>query len=113
MFAATPTVDHSRPSSVPDHVTLSELHATPHAEVFADPPRTVRLALDAGQGMAPHSHPGESVLFHVLEGELTLRLDGTRHDLSAGDLIRFDGDREVAPRAETDATALVVFAPSP
>lgn len=112
MFARTPTVAVVGRSSVPTHVTLSDLHATPHAEVFGDSPRTVRLALAAGQSMAPHRHPGEAVLFHLLEGELTLRLDGVDYDLSAGDLVRFDGDREVAPRAETDATALVVFAPS-
>ena len=98
---------------MPAHVSLSDLDATPHAEVFADSPRTVRLALEAGQSMAPHRHPGETVLFHVLDGELTLRLDGVDHELAAGGLLRFDGDREVSPRAETDATALVVFAPSP
>lgn len=97
---------------MPDVVTLADLTATPHAEVFADRPRTVRLSLDAGESMPAHSHPGEAVLFHVLSGELELSLDGEPHVLAAGDLVRFDGEREVEPHAVTDSVALVVFAPA-
>lgn len=95
-----------------DVVTLADVEETPHAEVFADPPRTVRLALSAGESMPPHRHPGEAVLLHVLSGELELRLDGDARELAAGDLVRFDGEREIEPAAVTDAVALVVFAPA-
>jgi quercetin dioxygenase-like cupin family protein len=79
----------------------------------ADRPRTVRLSLDAGRALPAHSHPGMDVVVHAVAGRLTMTVDGEPHELAAGDLLRFDGDREVAPRAETDATAIVLLAPRP
>lgn len=96
---------------MPDITSLDDLTATPHATAFDGRPRTIRLSLDAGEGVAAHSHPGEWVLLHVLEGRLDVRLDDDTHELAAGDMVRFSGDREVQPEAVEDATALVVFAP--
>lgn len=97
---------------MPEHVSLADPTEEPHAELFETPrPRAVRLSLDAGQSMPAHSHPESDVLFHVVEGEMTVALDGESYDCAAGDLLRFDGRREVAPRAETDAVAVIVFAP--
>lgn len=95
---------------MPQHVSLADLESTPHAEVFADGPRTVRLALDAGESMPAHSHPGRNVVVHVVEGRLRLGLDDESYDLSVGDLVRFDGEREVAPEAVEDCVAVVVLA---
>lgn len=92
--------------------SLDDLDARPHADAF-DEPRTVRLALDAGEAVPEHTHPDRTVVVAVLDGTLALSLDGDEHDLSAGDLVRFDGRRRVAPRAKTDATALVVLSPDP
>lgn len=91
-------------------VDLDELEATPHAELFEGEPKTNRLSLDAGQGIAAHSHPGREIVFHLLEGELELSLGAETYALSAGDLARFDGERSVSPRAIEDSTALVVLA---
>lgn len=96
---------------MPDVTSLDDLTATPHATAFDGRPRTVRLSLDAGEGVAAHSHPGEWVLLHVLEGRMDVRLDEATHSLAAGDMVRFSGDYEVEPEAVEDATALVVFAP--
>jgi quercetin dioxygenase-like cupin family protein len=94
-----------------EHVRLDDLDARPHAVVFESAPRTVRLALDAGDGVATHTHPGKDVLLHVLEGEFEVALDDEQITVAAGEVIRFDGEREVAPAAVTDAQALVVLAP--
>lgn len=91
--------------------SLDDLTGTPHAEVFSDHPRTVRLSLDAGESVPEHRHPDTDVLIHVLSGVVDLGLDDETHRLESGDLIRFDGDRTVAPHAVEDATAVVVFAP--
>lgn len=93
--------------------SLADLTAEPHAEVFSERPRTVRLRLDAGESVPPHRHPGLDVLIYAVDGELTLGIDDETHRLEAGDAIRFSGDREVSPEAVSDATALVVFAPRP
>ncbi|PSP86409.1 cupin [Halobacteriales archaeon QS_1_68_17] len=94
--------------------TLADLDGTPHADVFDDHrPRTVRLALDAGEAVPRHTHPGTDIVLHLLSGRLELTLDDETHAVEAGQLVQFSGDREISPRAATDATAVLVFAPSP
>ncbi|WP_227132688.1 cupin domain-containing protein [Halorubellus salinus] len=95
-----------------EHVSLDDLDARPHAAVFESGPKTVRLALDAGESVPAHAHPGKDVLFHVLDGEMDVVLDGESTTVAGGDVLRFDGEREIRPEAVTDATALVVLAPS-
>lgn len=93
-----------------EHVTLSELTAEPHASVFERDPKTVRLALDAGESVAEHDHPGKHIVLLVLEGTVDVALDGDAVTLEAGEIVRFDGERRVKPTAVTDAEALVVLA---
>ena len=91
---------------------LADLTETPHAEVFKNrDPRTVRLQLEAGESIPPHTHPGTDIVLHLLSGRLELSLDGETHEVAAGELVQFSGDREVSPRAREPATAVLVFAP--
>lgn len=91
--------------------SLSELGATPHANVFPDnEPKTIRLALEAGEEVPAHAHPGREIVLHVISGRLELRLDADSHELEAGEIARFDGDQQVSPRAIEDTTALIVLA---
>lgn len=91
--------------------TLSDLDGTPHANVFPDAePKTIRLTLDAGEEVAPHSHPDREIVFYLVEGAIELQLGDDLHELAAGDVARFDGDQEVSPRAVEDTTALIVLA---
>jgi quercetin dioxygenase-like cupin family protein len=91
---------------------LEELTDTPHAEVFENrDPRTVRLQLAEGESVPPHTHPGTDVVLHLLSGRLELSFDGETHEVVAGELVQFSGDREVSPRAVEPATAVLVFAP--
>jgi transcriptional regulator with XRE-family HTH domain len=46
----------------------------------------------AGPGDPPIHEPGSRETAVVLEGELTLVLDGERHELGAGDSVTFDAD---------------------
>lgn len=85
---------------------LDQLKPDPQSRVF-DAPRTVLLALDAGEGIAPHRHPDATVVIHVLDGAMEIALDGTPQIVEAGELIRFDGSREVAPEALETARAVV------
>jgi quercetin dioxygenase-like cupin family protein len=98
---------------MPEVTTLAELEETPHAEVFdRREPRTVRLSLDADERVPPHTHPGTNVVLHLLDGRLEVSLDDEVHELSAGDLVRFSGEREVSPHALDPSVAVVVFAPA-
>lgn len=100
------------PDTQPEVTTIDELEEAPHAEVFETRrPRVVRLQLDPGESVPPHTHPESDVVIHVVEGEMELSLDGESYDLEAGQTIRFSGLREVSPEAKTEAIALVVFAP--
>jgi quercetin dioxygenase-like cupin family protein len=91
---------------------LDELEGQPHANVFPDAePKTVRLTLDAGGAVAPHSHPGREIVLYLVEGRIELQVGEETHELTAGAVARFDGDQEIAPRAIEASTALIVLAP--
>lgn len=91
--------------------TLDELNGHPHANVFPDAePKTIRLTLDEGEEVAPHTHPDRDIVFYLVEGEIELQLGDRTHELTAGDVARFEGDQEIAPRAVQESTALIVLA---
>ena len=73
-----------------------------------DDPTTVRLSLAEGNEVPPHSHPDRTVVFYVVSGKFDVRLDGESHTLTEDEALRFDGDREVSPRAVEDSEALVI-----
>lgn len=91
---------------------VDALQDAPHAEVFdvADP-RTVRLSLDAGDGVPEHQHPDSVVVLYVTSGVLEVSLGDDSYTLAAGDAVRFDGAQDVSPAAVEDAEAFLVFAP--
>lgn len=95
-----------------ERCTLADLEDRPQAVVFDGEPRTVRLALDAGESVPEHHHPGRTILFHQLSGEVTVSLDGDVHRLAPGQVLRFDGERRIEPRARTDSESLIVLAPA-
>lgn len=91
--------------------TLARLDGTPHANVFPEAePKTIRLHLPEGEAVAAHSHPGRDIVFHLLEGRIELTLDEERYELEAGEIARFEGERDIAPRALEESTALIVLA---
>lgn len=94
-----------------NRVDFDDLEATPHAVAFPDAePRVVKLSLAAGERVAPHTHPEREIVLSVRSGRLELGLDDETHELTAGDVMRFDGRREVSPTAVTDTEALLVLA---
>jgi quercetin dioxygenase-like cupin family protein len=97
---------------MPERTHVDDPTDAPHAELFdARDPRVVRLRLDAGESVPEHRHPDSNVVLHAVDGAIELSLDDETYDLRPGDVVRFDGDTEVSPRAEEPSTALVVFAP--
>jgi uncharacterized protein (DUF2249 family) len=102
-----------RGSQPPSRVTLDDLEGDPGAPLFpGEEPKAIHLTLGPNERVDRHDHPGRDVLFLVRSGDLRLTLDGDSYGLSAGEVVRFDGERDVAPRAgEAGATALVVLAP--
>ena len=90
---------------------LSELEGQPHANVFPEAePKTIRLTLSEGEAVPAHAHPDREIVLYLVEGAIELQLGNETHDLTAGDVVRFDGGQEIAPRAVTDSTALIVLA---
>ena len=106
------TTIRSLSTPVPAKRQLSEVDATPDANLFpGEAPRTVRLSLSAGDRVPEHRHPEREIVLCLLEGTVERTLGDAVHGLENGDVIRFDGDQEISPRAVTDATALLVLAP--
>lgn len=90
---------------------LAELDGQPHANVFREAePKTIRLRLAEDEQIPAHAHPDRQVVLYLVEGSVELRLDDESHELSAGDVARFDGDRQISPRAREPSTVLVVLA---
>jgi len=91
--------------------SLDDLEGEPHANVFPeDEPKTIRLTLAAGEDVPSHDHPDREIVLYLVEGAVELQLGEETHELAAGDIVRFDGDQEVSPRAVEDSTALIVLA---
>lgn len=98
---------------MPAITAIDDLTDTPHAEVFEERrPRTVRLELGAGDGVPAHTHPGQTIVLHLLSGRLELSLDDEQYELTPGEIARFSGEREISPQAVEHSTALLVFAPA-
>jgi quercetin dioxygenase-like cupin family protein len=90
---------------------LPSLDGEPHANAFpTSEPKTIRLRLDSGERVDPHTHPGRDIVLYVVDGAIDLELDGEPHTLATGDIARFDGEREISPIAREPSTALVVLA---
>lgn len=93
-------------------VALDNLTERPREVAFpAAEPKTVRLALDAGEEVPAHRHPERQIVIYLVSGRLDVRVDGESNVLEPGEVLRFDGRQEVAPKAEADSTALLVLAP--
>jgi len=91
--------------------SLADLEPTPHASPFpGEEPTVVRLALEAGERVDPHTHPDREIVCYVRSGHIELTLDDDVHELDAGDVATFDGRREVSPHATEDSEALLVLA---
>ncbi|MDX1577230.1 MAG: cupin domain-containing protein [Gemmatimonadota bacterium] len=55
--------------------------------IFRGPGGTVTLfAFAEGQGLSEHTNPNDP-LVHVLEGEVTVRIDGAEHRVRAGEML--------------------------
>ncbi|WP_136715555.1 cupin domain-containing protein [Halorientalis salina] len=90
---------------------LDDLEPTPHASPFpGEEPKVVRLALEADERVSPHRHPDRQIICYVVSGALELELDDDVHELAAGDVARFDGRRDISPKATADSVALLVLA---
>ncbi|ELZ22663.1 cupin 2 barrel domain-containing protein [Halosimplex carlsbadense 2-9-1] len=78
--------------------------------LFEGAPKTVRLALDAGDRVPPHRHPDTEIVCYVVDGEVEMTLGDETVDLAAGDAARFSGDQDISPKAREDSVALLVLA---
>jgi redox-sensitive bicupin YhaK (pirin superfamily) len=100
--------------TVPTRRALDDLSGQPHATVFPEElPRTIRLSLDAGEGVDPHSHPGHDVILYCVRGGLDVSVDDETVSVTTGDAVHVDGDRSISPLARKPSTALVVLARRP
>jgi quercetin dioxygenase-like cupin family protein len=91
--------------------SLAALDGTVRPFESESEPTVVRLALDAGASVDPHTHPGRGVVFYALDGTFEVTVAGDEWRVEPGDCLRFDGENAVSPRATADgpATALVLL----
>jgi len=95
-----------------ERVSLADHSDGTRSILFDHEPKTVRLTLDAGESVPAHRHPDREIVLLLRSGELDLELGAERHRLTAGDVIRFDGEQDISPTAVEDSDALLVLAHS-
>ena len=78
--------------------------------LFGDGAMLNLLEFEPGAAVPAHAHPHEQ-LGHVLEGELTLTIDGAEHVLGPGDAYQIPGGVEHAARAAGRCLVMDVFQP--
>jgi len=73
--------------------------------------RVTMVYLDSGATISPEASDGGATL-HVLEGRLRVQVDGTIHELGAGELVVLDQNlREPIQAAERSAFLITVYWP--
>lgn len=91
--------------------SLDELTAAPHARPFdGGEPVVIRLQLDAGERVEPHTHPERRVVLYLRSGRLELDVDDETQTIETGDVVRVDGRHELSPKAIETSDALLVLA---
>ncbi len=78
--------------------------------LFGDGAMLNLLEFAPGAGVPAHAHPHEQ-LGHVLEGELTLSIDGVEHLLGPGDAYQIPGGVKHAARSDRRCLVMDVFQP--
>ncbi|MBN6080381.1 cupin [Aggregatibacter actinomycetemcomitans] len=70
----------------------------------------VKKALKKDEQLKRHNHEGESVIFTVLNGKISVLLDDTeKHDISVGQVLNFDGKHFIQGEATEDTVILVTL----
>ena len=68
----------------------------------------MRLVLQAGKSLPPHSVPGE-ITIHCIEGRIDITLDSQSHRLDAGEMLFLARSQSHGVRALEDSSALVTI----
>ncbi len=95
---------------LPDDLRLKHSPASGHGLVSNGQLGVDRIQLEAGDGFAPHVHPGDHILI-VVGGQGTITFDGRVYPTEAGEVYMVDGEIPHAVGAITRHTILAVGAP--
>lgn len=77
--------------------------------VHNDKMKFAMMAFDAGQGLSPHSAPGDALVF-ALDGEATIEYEGTEHIVRAGENFHFAKDGLHSVKANTQFKMALLIA---
>lgn len=70
--------------------------------------RTLLFEYQVGEGLPPHTHPGQAVVVAVLCGRLRLSVDGQTRELPAGEVTCVQTDGFFSSQALEDPTRVLV-----
>jgi quercetin dioxygenase-like cupin family protein len=103
-------IHHARAGEIVELSPLGDALKTARtrAIVKADGFEVVRLAVHAGQKIAPHQVPGP-IMLHCLEGRVTLGLTHGTIELAAGQWVWLDGGERHAVDGIEDSSLLLTI----
>lgn len=91
-----------------ERTSLAELAANLQLSQVGTDATVVRRAVDAGERLDIDTQPNERTALLVSSGRIEVTLDGERHTLEAGDVIRFDDAHDISPVALEHSEILLV-----
>ena len=95
-----------KPVNLAEKLAQFDTHWDPHVEADYNG-NDVMVGKFAGE-FPFHQHPDTDDFFLVLEGQVTLDVDGQSHTLNAGDLFVVPAGVTHRPRAATEAKVLLI-----
>lgn len=110
-MARTPHTTSQVVTGIHDQLPVPTRATTSRTVVSNDAARVVVFAFDAGEQLTDHA-AGRPVVVQVNDGRLRFRVDGTDHELVAGDVVYLaPGARHALEALEASRVSLVLIEP--
>ena len=106
-WAATPTVDATARATTAAHAVIGEKTGLVFNESSF---KVVKKVLQRGDVIPRHHHPGDTVLFTVVKGQMNVCINGKEnYEVGPGKMLKFNGQNYIQAVAAADSIVFVTL----
>lgn len=106
-WAATPTVDATARATTVAHAVIGEKTGLVFNESSF---KVVKKVLQRGDVIPRHHHPGDTVLFTVVKGQMNVCINGKEnYEVVPGKMLKFNGQNYIQAVAAADSIVFVTL----
>lgn len=106
-WAATPTVDATARATTAAHAVIGEKKGLVFNESSF---KVVKKVLQRGDVIPRHHHPGDTVLFTVVKGQMNVCINGKEnYEVVPGKMLKFNGQNYIQAVAAADSIVFVTL----